>query len=264
MKSIISINRKFMGVSPKKLVELIMKSNHTTGVEICIDVDSKEEQKYLDDLVFELKKNNLVLQVHGDSELSIDKQIMFLKQLEGYTDILNHKIVVTLHSLYDEDRNVSIKKTTEYLDSITTNIDNNKLIICLENLNDARNLDRLEKELIAPIVINNEKLFFTYDIGHELADYGEVTNLSEYMIEEIRNVHIHTNDGKGVDHQPIYKNDRLWNDLLKGITYLINHKYTGNIVYEYDLYACMGNSIEEKIVDYLSSIDYVASHYEDN
>ena len=261
MKSIMSINKKFMEVSPKKLVEIIKNSKYISGVEICIDVDRKEEQKYLDDLVFELNRSNLVLQVHGNTDLPYDKQLKYIKQLEKYSDVLGYKIVVTMHSLYDEDKDLSIKKTSEYLDNIINSIDNNKITVCLENLNDSRELDRLEKESVTPIVVNNERLYFTYDVGHELADYGNVVNLNKYMLEEIRNIHIHTNDGMGNDHQPIYKNDRLWNDLLKAIAYLVNNNYMYNIVYEYDLNACRGNTIEEKIKDYLTSIDFVAEHY---
>ena len=88
-----------------------------------------------------------------------------------------------------------------------------------------------------------------------------MTNLNEYMIKEIRNVHIHTNNGMGVDHMPIYENDKYWTNLLKGLVFLVNNKYQYNIVYEYDLYKCRGNTIEEKVIDYLNSIDFVSLHY---
>ena len=38
--------------------------------------------KYLDDLVFELKKNNLILQIHGNIEDDLNKQLEFIKKLE--------------------------------------------------------------------------------------------------------------------------------------------------------------------------------------
>ena len=72
---------------------------------------------------------------------------------------------------------------------------------------------------------------------------------------------IHTNDGKGNDHQPIYLNDSNWNKVVKGIVFLINNNYQYNIVYEYDLYACHGETKVDKVKDYLSSIDLVSEHY---
>ena len=72
MKSLISINNKFMSINPKELVNLINNSNYTKGVEIYVNVDNIDEMKYLDDLVFEIKRNNLVLQVHGNIELEFN------------------------------------------------------------------------------------------------------------------------------------------------------------------------------------------------
>ena len=261
MNSIISVNRKFMELTPKELVELILNSKYTKGLEICIDNASKEEEKYLDDLVFELKKHNLILQVHGNSELPLDKQLEYLRKLEKYSDYLNQKIAITLHSLYNDDKEKSLKETAIYMSEIINNIDNNKLVICLENLNDIPHYDRLEKEYIRPVVLNDENLYFTYDIGHEIADFGNITNLDNYMIEDIRNVHIHTNVAGKEDHQPIYKNDPHWDRILKGLEFLKVNKYKYNIVYEYDLYACHGDNVKEKVIDYLNSIDFVSERY---
>ena len=261
MKSLISVNKKFMEVNPKKLVEMIENTKYVKGIEIHINKENELEVKYLNDLVFEIKRKNLILQIHGNSNLSIEDQIVFLRKIEEYSDYLGYKIVITLHPIYDEDKEKSIIKTSNYMNEIIDRIDNNKLVICLENLNDMYSLDRLEKESITPVILNNELLYFTYDLGHELIDHGNITNLNKYMIEEIRNVHIHTNNDIDTDHMPIYKNDKYWSQLLKGIVFLINNNYQYNIVYEYDLYKCYGNSIEEKIIDYLNSIDFVSSHY---
>ena len=81
------------------------------------------------------------------------------------------------------------------------------------------------------------------------------------MIEDIRNVHIHSNNNKGVDHLPIYKNDIHWNEIIKGLRFLCINNYKYNIVYEYGLEHCNGDTIEEKVIDYLNSIDYVAERY---
>ena len=261
MNSLISINNKFMEIYPKQLVSIIKKSKYVKGIEIYIDTDSQDELKYLDDLVFEMKKENLILQIHGNSILSLEEQLTFLKKIEKYSDYLGYKIVITFHSIYDDDKEKSKDKTSLYLKSIIDNIDNDKLVICLENLNDIPNFDRLEKDALTPIVLNNEYLYFTYDIGHSLIEYDNITNLNEYMIKKIRNVHIHTNDGKGNAHMQLYANDTYWLTILKGLIFLINNKYKYNIVYEYDLYACYGNTIEEKIASYIKSIDSISKHY---
>ena len=260
MKSLISVNYKFMEINPKRLVELICDTKYVKGIEIYVDNSNTNELKYLDDLVFEIKKNNLILQIHGDSTLSLVDQIKFIKKLEEYSKYLGYPIVLTLHSIYDYDTNESINKTITYLQDVVNNIDNNKVIISLENLNDIPNYDRLEKEYITPIILNDEKVYFTYDIGHEIINYGKIIDLNKYLIEEIKNIHLHTMNN-GIDHMPIYKNDQYWNLIVKALTYLINNKYSGGIVYEYDLNRCYGNTIEEKIIDYLNSIDFVSEHY---
>ena len=243
MKSLISVNKKFMELNPKELVELILEHKYTKGIEIYINYFEEDERKYLDDLVYEIKKNDLILQIHGEVELPFDTQLEYMKLIEKYAEYLEYPIVVTLHSIYDDDKELS-----------------DKIIISMENLDDSRNLDRLEKEMITPLILNDEKIYFTYDIGHELNDYGNTTNLNEYLIKEIKNIHLHTHTAlKG--HQPIYENDKYWNDIMKSLIYLINNNYEGNIVYEYDLYDCIGDTIPEKINDYLRSIDIVSEKY---
>ena len=260
MKSLISVINKFMDINPKELVEIILNYKYTKGIEICIEYGNVIEMKYLDDLVFEMKKNNLVLQIHGNSGLDLATNIEYMKKLEEYADYLGYPIVVTMHSIYDQDKEESLKKSIEYLGELVKNIDNDKIIISVENLNDSKNLDRLEKEYITPMILNDEKLYFTYDIGHELADYGNTTNLNEYLIEEIKNIHLHTHNSRK-DHQPIYENDIYWNDIMKSLVYLINNNYAGNIVYEYDLYDCKGETKVDKINDYLKSIDLISEKY---
>lgn len=260
MRSLISINNKFMDINPKRLIELIKEYKYTTGIEACFDYENSEEMKYLYDLVYEMNKNNLILQIHADSNLPLDKQILYMKELEKYSDLLNYPIVVTIHTVYDLDKDISLKKSIEYLGELVKNIDTAKIIIGLENLNDSKGLDRLEKEYIRPMIINDEKIYFTYDIGHELFDYGNIINVDKYLMEDIKNIHLHTHHALK-DHQPIYENDKYWNEIIKGLIFLINNKYTGNIVYEYDLYDCIGDTKEDKIKDYLKSIDLVSEKY---
>lgn len=262
MKSLISVNYKFMEISPKKLVETILKSKHTKGIELCINYENEEHVKYLNDLVFEIKKNNLILQIHGDSSLDFDKQLLYMNLLKQISDELGYPIIFTIHTVYDEDKEISLTKSLNYISDLINNIDNDKIVVALENLNDSRDFIRLGKDEIREPILNDERLYFAYDIGHELADYGNVTDLDEYMIEDIRNIHLHTNDNKGNDHLPIYKNDIHYQEIMKSLIFLINNKYKYNIVYEYALECCHGETKEEKLIDYLNSIDLVSEKYE--
>ncbi len=261
MKSLMSINYKFMELSPKELIGLVLESKYCKGVEIYIEKDNPFENKYLDDLIYEIQRNDLVLQIHGDSRIPLEEQIDFLKRIENYSSILGYPITITLHSVYNEDKEISKELTINYFTELLSKIDNNKLIICLENLNDDGPLDRLEKEYIRPIILNDNRLYMTYDIGHEIADYGDITNIDGYLMDEIRNIHIHTHDGQGHDHQPIYENSLFWDSVLKGILFLVINGYTYNVVFEYDVYACHGNTLKEKIEDYLKSIDFVSERF---
>ena len=184
-----------------------------------------------------------------------------MKKLESYSDYLGFPIVVTFHTIYDEDNNMSLKKTIDYISNIISSINNEKIIISLENLNDIKGFIRLGKDEIRRAVLNDEKLYFTYDIGHEIANYNLDINLDEYMINDIRNVHIHSYDDKGLDHMPIYKNDNHINEIIKSILFLVANNYKYNIVYEYGLEYCKGNTVEEKIKDYLNSIDFISEKY---
>lgn len=261
MTSLISINHKFMGISPKELVDLILKSKYTKGVEAYIDINEKSELAYLKEIVDELKKNDLILQIHGNVELDYEIQIEYIKLLEMYADYLNRPIVLTFHTIYDEDKEVSIEKTINYVSKIVDSIDNNKIIVCLENLNDDSGMVRLKKEEINTIILNDDRVFFTYDIGHIIADNGPITNLEQYLIDEIRNVHVHSNDNKGNDHMPICENDIHWSEIHEGLSFLKANKYEYNIVFEYALEYCKGDTTEERIKNYLDSIDYVSEIY---
>lgn len=261
MKSLISINYKFMSISPKELVSLILESKYTKGIEAYININDEKEMKYLDSLTYELKRNNLILQIHGNIQIDLDKQIKYLKILEQYSSYLGYPIVFTLHTIYDKEKNTSLSKTIDYISKLLESVDSNKIVMCLEYLNDTKEYTRLGKEEIRTTILNDEKIYFTYDIGHEIDSYRPVTNLDKYMIEDIRNIHLHSTS-KGVDHKPIYKNDSNSNSIVKALTFLKINKYQYNIVYEYALEFCSGNTTKERVIDYLNSIDFVAQRYE--
>ena len=261
MKSLISINNKFMTISPKELVKKIKGTKHVEGVEAFIDYESEYEMYYLNELIDELKENDLVLQIHAQITLPYDEQLQYFKHIEKYSEYLGYPITVTIHSIYNENKEISKEETIKYVGDLVLNTDPNKIIICLENLNDSEDRDRLELEAIEDIVVNDENLYLTYDIGHVLADWADPTDISSYMKEEIRNIHLHTKNHID-DHRPIYEGDMYMNMIIKSILFLININYKYNIVYEYDLNYCKGDTTEERLDDFLSSIDYVSDKYQ--
>lgn len=262
MKTIIAINKKFMSISPIELHNLIMQnSNSIDGYEIYIDYTNEKEVEYLEKLVQICYQEKKYLQIHGNSSLPLEKQIEYIKYLEKISDYLGYKIHIVLHSINASTIKESIDLTTRYLDSLTKVMDDSKIIISLENLNDSGNIDRLNINDITPIVANNEKIYLTYDIGHELVDYSNPTTINSHIVPLISNVHIHTFNStysEGYDHKPILKNDEHWNEIIKSILFLKRNQYDKSIVFEYDLYTCPGNDNKEKIIFYCKSIDFVS------
>ena len=251
MNSLICINNKFLSISPKDLVNYINKSKYTKGIAVYFDFENEEEKKYLDDLVVEIKDNNLIFQVHGEIKYDLDKQSRYIKLLEEYSNYLGYPIALTLHPIYNKDKDKSINDTLNYISNF---INNDKVIICLENLNNRENKIRLHLNDIVNLGIP-----ITYDMGHELIDSGKIP---ECPIKKIRNVHIHTNRD-GLDHIPIYKDDKYLDEIIKGLRFLKDNNYKYSVVYEYGIEYCVGNTLDEKVINYLNSIDYVTSLIED-
>lgn len=266
MKSIISINKKFMSYTPYELVKFVkINSKHIDGFEIYIDYKNKQELQYLQELSNICKKEKLYFQVHSDSSLTVEEQIEFIKVLENISDFLGYKINMVIHSVQALTSEESYRLTVDYITKISNTIDHSKIIISLENLNDIKDDDRLNIKDILPIIFNNENLFLTYDIGHDIVDYNNVTSLKQELIQYISNVHIHSTSYEiysgGFDHKPIFKDDKNWNTIIKAILYLKHNGYDNSVVFEYDLLVCPGNTIEEKLISYCKSIDYVSERF---
>lgn len=265
MKSIMSINKKFMEYSPVDLINIVKEnSKYIDGFEISINYHNNDEIDYLKRLADICRLNDFHFQVHGDSSLNLEEQVSFFKILEEMSIMFDYKINVVLHSIKASSNEESIVLTTNYLYELINRVDNSKVIVSLENLNDIPGDDRLNLEQVIPIVANNEKLYLTYDIGHEISDYNNVINNMIDLYSVMSNVHIHSMSyeySDGFDHKPIFKNDERWNDIIKAILFLKKSSYKKSIVFEYDLYACPGVTLEEKIIAYCKSIDYVSERY---
>lgn len=255
MKSVISINYKFMELPPSELLELVAK--YADGMEVYIDYHQQAEVDCLDEIAALMPDYKLRLQIHGESTLSLPEQKEFLARVNNYRNF-DGPIIVTLHSIYDEDMRKSIERTKKYFDEILEYVETNcpNIKILIENLNDWEGHYRLKMADIVPVIKERPKLGVTYDIGHVLAD-GEkdLIGVSAQIKDRIQNLHIHTCRSTIEDHLPIYEGDKNWQILIDAL------RNFGDIpvVFEYNLLECRGETIHEKIVDYLKTFAPVIS-----
>lgn len=254
MNSLISINYKFMFLNPLELSNMIKNTEYCKGAEIYIDLTKEDEIIYLKELVDVFKRNNLILQVHACINFDIDLNISYLKELEKYADILGYSINVTFHYICDDNRKILFDDTIKYISNLINNIDLTKINICIENLNNGREVFNIIKN--TSLI---DKVYFTYDIGHEIYFCSGLTNISDDIYKRIKNVHIHSYDDVIFDHYPIYNDDKNLEKLKDAINLLKRHHYVGNIVFEYGLEYCHGENSLDNLKDYLNSIDYVSS-----
>ncbi len=255
MKSIISINYKFMELPSRELLELVAK--YADGMEVYVDYHQQAEVDYLDEIVALMSDYKLRLQIHGESTLSLPEQKEFLARVNNYRSY-DGPILVTLHSIYDEDIYKSVERTKKYFDEILEFVEANcpNIEILIENLNDWEGHYRLKMADIAPVIKERPRLGVTYDIGHVLAD-GEKDLIgdSAQINDRIKNLHIHTCRSMIEDHLPIYKGDKNWQLLIDAL------RNFGDIpvVFEYNLFECRGETTHEKVVDYLQTFAPVIS-----
>ena len=265
MISVISMNEKFKPISPNDMIKKLLDSKYAKGIEMYVDPDDKELMDYTDILVEACRDNNLLFQIHGNSEFDLDKQKKFMDKLASYSDILGYPINVVMHSLMRESNEESIKESQDYLGELLEYIDPNKIKLSVENLNDSYDCIRLDKTEFIPIMYNYERLYMTYDVGHDIADHGNITDLDPLLYSRLSNVHLHAIDAlynEGYDHKPINDEDpEQFQQVLKGILFLKSLKYDGPITYEYDVYQCDGDTLEEQVDNYIKSIDDTTEHF---
>ncbi|MDD3453095.1 MAG: hypothetical protein PHN42_02295 [Bacilli bacterium] len=262
MNLLLSLNQKFFEINPNEIISMINKLDDKKiikGMEMCITDFSLFEKNYILRLSNLCKQNNYYLQIHGNSIFDIEKQQKIMDFINEISTIMNYKINVVLHPIEEDDKNNS--NSNIYFSSILNYIyeNNYNINISIENLNSTTHHLRLSKELILTILYNNEDLHFTYDIGHEIVEYGKITDLDEVLIKRMNNIHIHTFKNT-FDHLPIEENDENKLKWLKGLEYLKYLKYNGNIVLEYDIYEVKGNGINEKVQNYIRSAYFISQY----
>ena len=265
MKVLISINYKFMDVTPKNLLEIIhLNNSKLDGFEVCINANIVSEINYLKELAFEAHRNNLILQMHGTIYNDEAINYKYIDIINDISNIMESNINIVYHPIYNDSKEESVIASTKFLSSMLDYIllKNYKLTLSVENLNDIINQDRLNKDDLVPILEKLPDLKFTYDIGHELIDYGKITDLNETLIQRLNNVHIHTFHNTH-DHQVMTNDDIHKESWIKGMTYLKVIDYSGTMVLEYDLNSFWFDTLEEKIVAYLNSIDRITEYFYD-
>ena len=252
VKKIISANYKFMCLSPEELLDLI--AQYADGLELAVDHRKPYELNYLERLVDIIGNYDLRLQIHGDSELPIAEQRHFLDLLSGYADKIG-QILVTLHPIYDPDIEESQRLTEEYFRQAVDHVRGTNVKILIENLNDdmETNQRRLKLGEIAHIQEGIPGLDYTYDLGHVIADGASA--LEDFadgirLKDAIVNAHIHTTVD-GIDHQPFYDGDKNIALTAQVLPYL---DHLESVVFEYNLYKCRGETIKDRIIDYLQSM----------
>ena len=128
--------------------------------------------------------------------------------------------------------------------------------LSIENLNDIKEVKRLKKEDITDILNQNQKLKFTYDIGHELVDKKEAKIEQNILIERINNIHIHTHIEQQ-DHYPLTKNKKDKEITTQIIEKIKRQNNNISVVMEYALDYIEGKTFEEKIKNYINEANYM-------
>lgn len=264
MKIYLSINHKFFEYSPKQLIEIIEKydvNNSVKGFEIFLNIQNSDNYNYFNELIRLAIAKGYDIQFHGDSSLNYEEMTKYLDTINEFSKIYNRKFNVVLHPISNNLIEEDIISTNIYFSKVLNYIyyNNYNLNISIENLNSMTNLPRCNKEQLMPIINNNRELLFTYDIGHEIIDYGKITNLEEVFINRLCNVHLHTFNNRE-DHQKLDENDIYKERWIKGILYLKSIDYNGPVVLEFDFYT-LGDNFENRMIEYINIANYISEHF---
>lgn len=262
MKILISISSKFFEKQPEELIKLLKKHDSKRiikGFEICVNFNNEEEREYMKQLCYLCKKESYIFQIHG-MNLDYINQFKYMDFVNELTKILQKSIDIVIHPIVQNDIEKSIIESKEYFNRIINYIEREKynINIGIENLN-YLGIPRPNKNDILPILREINNLNFTYDMGHEIIDNRNISNLDSFTLNKINNIHIHTFKNK-LDHQPIgFTNDgsKKWEECLK---YLKSIKYGKSVVLEYDFYT-LGDSYEERLINYIKSANIVNNYY---
>lgn len=257
MNLLLYLDKNIFSITPRDLVEKVKKHKYIKGFEVCIDISSKEEQNYLKEIASLAKKNKLLLQVHAHIVDQMLEELVFYNEVAStYGSTLN----VVNHPLASENIYLAQEKTNLLFSKILNTIYDNqfKLTVSIENLSSRANTVRLSKKLLLPILSNNEDLYFTYNIGNEIRDYGKITDVDHLFLNRLNSVHIYSYDYKNI-HKPIVKNDEHIESFVKAMSFLKQSGFKGNLVLDYD-FTLLGDSDKKRLDNYLSNAKFISEY----
>lgn len=257
MNLLLYLDKNAFGITLTDLISKVKKSKWVKGFVVSIDFSNKDEQKYLKDLALLCKKNGLILQVHAHIVDQMLEELAFYHEVSViYGDTLN----IVNHPLASDNIYLAQEKTNILFSKILNHIYDNRfnLTLSIENLSSRANTVRLSKKLLLPILSNNEDLYFTYNIGNELRDYGKITDVDKLFIERLNSVHIYAFDYKEI-HKPIMKNDENMPNFVKALSYLKQSNFKGSLVLDYD-FSLMGETKEERLDKYLEHAKFISEY----
>lgn len=261
LNKLLSINYKFFKQEPQKLIEIINKYNKNRliqGFEIA--VSTQEEQKYLIEFAKMLNKYNYILNLHAPTLENIEQYKKYLDYAVEISKITTQKTNIVFHPINAKNILKSKEQTNKYVKELLKYIEQKNyeknIELSIENLNDIKEVKRLKKEDITDILNQNQKLKFTYDIGHELVDKKEAKIEQNILIERINNIHIHTHIEQQ-DHYPLTKNKKDKEITTQIIEKIKRQNNNISVVMEYALDYIEGKTFEEKIKNYISEANYI-------
>ncbi len=264
MQLLLALNYKFIEKEPNQLIrllELYDPQRKIKGFEMMPDYTDEKSMAYFDQLATLCKEKGYHLQVHSTKRSYIEEQKHFLDLMEKYALMLGYTINIVFHPVSDENDTIALEKTNELMGELLIYCyqKNYHLTLSLENLEHRTTIVRLDKDEIIPIFYNNIDLKYTYDLGHEFKDYGQITDVDHLLLERLNNVHLFRND-RTVNHLPLTDHDPDKEQWVKALLYLKQSGYHGSVVLEYDFYQMKGNTFEEKFKDYIEHALFVQDY----
>lgn len=260
MKLLLSINQKFHQLTPFDLIKMVEENgkNIIDGFEIQFKLP--DHCNYVMELADLCVKYNYHLQIHASTTNDLELERKYLEFCDHLAQKLNYKIKVTYHSVYCNTLEGSIKQTSYYMAELLHIISKNNynVEVCLENLNSVDGISRINTNQLSTIFNNNQDLKFTYDVGHSIIEYEDI-KLEDVLIERLKNIHIHT-FVNGEDHYQLLKKDPHKQEWVKAILYLKKTKYNETVTLEYDVLRFEGDTLEEKVINYIESAKFIKQY----
>ena len=263
MRIYLSVNNKFIYYSPRDFIRIIKENDKNKcikGFEIFYNLNSISEMNFYKELIDISIENGYDIQFHGDSSLNIKDVKKYIDCVQDFSKIYSRKFNIVLHPICTNDIDNDIKESNIYFSEVLNYIyfNNYNINISIENLNTTKNMVRCSKEDVLKVVTNNEDLNFTYDIGHEISNYGSITDLDILLINRLCNVHIHTFNIYE-DHMQLLDSDEYKEKWIKGLLFLKSINYKGPIVLEFD-FNKLGNDYESRLKEYINIASYLEEY----